>query len=44
MLPSVGFGVRYLMIGKEKINIGVDVGFGRDDWSLAFRIGETFGR
>jgi outer membrane protein assembly factor BamA len=44
MLPSIGFGVRYLMIGKEKINIGVDVGFGRDDWSLSFRIGETFGR
>lgn len=44
MLPSVGFGVRYLMIGKEKINIGIDVGFGREDWSLAFRIGETFGR
>lgn len=44
MLPSIGFGVRYLMIGKEKINVGVDVGFGRDDWSLSFRIGETFGR
>ncbi len=44
MLPSIGFGVRYLMIGKEKINIGFDVGFGRDDWSLSFRIGETFGR
>lgn len=44
ILPSIGFGIRYLMIPKENINIGFDVGFGRDDWSLAFRIGETFGR
>lgn len=43
-LPSAGLGVRYLMIPKEKINIGIDVGVGKDDWSLAFRIGETFGR
>ncbi|MBU2912945.1 MULTISPECIES: BamA/TamA family outer membrane protein [Reichenbachiella] len=44
LLPSVGAGVRYRMIPSEKINIGLDVGVGRDDWSLAFRIGETFGR
>lgn len=43
-LPSVGVGVRYRMIEKEKINVGIDVGAGKDDWSLSFRIGETFGR
>lgn len=44
ILPSIGFGLRYLMIPNEKINVGFDVGFGKDDWSLAFRIGETFNR
>lgn len=44
ILPSIGFGVRYLMIAKEKINVGVDVGVGKDDWSLTFRIGEAFSR
>ncbi len=43
-LPSIGVGVRYLAIPKERIRIGIDFGVGRDDWSLAFRIGETFGR
>lgn len=43
-LPSIGVGVRYLMIAKEKINVGVDVGVGKDDWSLTFRIGEAFSR
>jgi outer membrane protein assembly factor BamA len=42
--PSIGLGLRYLMLPSEKINIGVDVGLGKDDWSLSFRIGETFGR
>jgi len=44
LLPSAGVGLRYMMIAKEKINVGIDVGVGRDDWSLTFRIGETFGR
>lgn len=43
-LPSIGFGIRYLMIAKEKVNIGIDVGVGKDDWSLTFRIGEAFSR
>jgi len=43
-LPSAGVGVRYLMVAKEKMNVGIDVGVGKDDWSLTFRIGETFGR
>ncbi len=43
-LPSAGGGIRYQMIPKEGINIGFDAGVGRNDWSLTFRIGETFGR
>ncbi len=33
-----------LMIPKERINVGVDVALGKDDWGLYFRIGEEFGR
>lgn len=43
-LPGVGVGVRYRLLEKEKINIGVDVGFGKDDWSLTFRISDAFTR
>lgn len=44
LLPGGGLGLRYRMIKSEKINIGLDAGVGRDDWSLTFRIGESFGR
>lgn len=44
LLPGVGVGLRYLMIKKERINVGIDVAKGKDDWSLTFRIGESFGR
>lgn len=43
-LPGAGVGLRYMLIKKEKINIGIDVAVGRDDWSLTFRIGEAFNR
>lgn len=43
-LPGVGVGARFMLIKKEKINIGIDVAVGRDDWSLTFRIGEAFSR
>lgn len=43
-LPGAGVGLRYMLIKKEKINIGIDVAVGRDDWSLTFRIGEAFSR
>lgn len=43
-LPGAGVGVRYMLIKKEKINIGIDVALGRDDWSLTFRLGEAFSR
>lgn len=43
-LPGVGAGVRFMLIRKMKMNIGIDVGVGREDWSLTFRIGEAFSR
>ncbi|MDT0551933.1 BamA/TamA family outer membrane protein [Urechidicola vernalis] len=44
MLPAAGFGVRFLAIPKSKINIGIDVAAGKDDWGIYFRIGEAFTR
>lgn len=44
ILPGVGVGLRFRMLPSEKINIGVDYGVGRDDYSITFRIGEAFGR
>lgn len=44
VLPAAGVGIRYMMIAKERINIGIDVAKGKDDWGLTFRIGESFGR
>lgn len=44
LLPGAGIGFRYMMIPKERINIGLDVAKGKDDWGIYFRIGESFGR
>lgn len=44
LLPGAGVGVRYMLLPKERINIGFDIAAGKDDWGLYFRIGETFGR
>lgn len=44
ILPGAGVGIRYLMIEKERINVGFDVAKGKGDWGLYFRIGESFGR
>ena len=43
LLPGVGVGIRYMAVPSEKINIGIDVAVGKDDWGLYFRIGEVFG-
>jgi outer membrane protein assembly factor BamA len=43
LLPGVGVGIRYMAIPSEKINIGIDVAVGEDDWGIYFRIGEVFG-
>jgi outer membrane protein assembly factor BamA len=44
LLPGVGAGLRFRMLPSEKINIGIDGGVGRGDYSITFRIGEAFGR
>ena len=44
ILPGVGAGLRFKMLPSEKINIGIDGGVGKDDYSITFRIGEAFGR
>jgi outer membrane protein assembly factor BamA len=44
ILPGAGAGIRFKMLPTEKVNIGIDAGVGRDDYSITFRIGESFGR
>jgi outer membrane protein assembly factor BamA len=44
LLPGAGAGIRFKMLPKEKINIGIDGGVGKGDYSITFRIGESFGR
>jgi outer membrane protein assembly factor BamA len=44
ILPGAGAGLRFKMLPSEKINIGIDAGVGKDDYSITFRIGESFGR
>jgi outer membrane protein assembly factor BamA len=44
LLPGGGVGLRYRLIPSMKVNIGVDAGVGKDDYSITFRIGESFGR
>lgn len=41
-LPSVGVGLRYMMIPQYRINIGVDFAVGKDDTAFYFRINEAF--
>lgn len=44
VLPGAGFGLRYMMIPSERINVGFDIATGKDDWGIYFRIGEAFAR
>jgi hypothetical protein len=44
ILPGIGAGLRFKMLPSEKINVGIDGGIGKDDYSITFRIGESFGR
>jgi len=39
---SAGFGIRYLLIPEEKLNIRFDVGFGNDSWGIYIIIAEAF--
>jgi len=43
ILPAAGLGARFMAVPSEKINVGIDVAFGEDDWGLYFRIGEVWG-
>lgn len=43
LLPAIGTGMRFMAIPSEKINIGIDVAIGKEDWGIYFRIGEVFG-
>jgi outer membrane protein assembly factor BamA len=42
LLPGAGAGIRYMVIPKNKMNVGMDIAFGDGDWGLYFKIGETF--
>ena len=42
ILPSVGVGYRYTVFPKNKMNVGLDVAAGKEDWGIYFRIGEAF--
>jgi outer membrane protein assembly factor BamA len=44
LLPGAGVGIRYMAVPSEKINVGIDVAVGKNDWGLYFRIGESFGK
>lgn len=44
LLPGAGAGVRFRMLPSQKVNIGMDGGIGKGDYSITFRIGEAFGR
>ncbi len=43
ILPAVGVGIRYMAVPSEKINVGIDVAIGENDWGMYFRIAEAFG-
>lgn len=42
ILPSVGVGLRYMMIPQYRINIGIDFAVGKGDTAFYFRINEAF--
>ncbi|UXP32751.1 BamA/TamA family outer membrane protein [Reichenbachiella agarivorans] len=42
LYPGLGVGYRYRAFKTVKFNIGLDAAVGKDDWSLNFRIGESF--
>jgi hypothetical protein len=44
LLPGGGVGIRFKMLPAQKINIGIDGAVGKGDYSITFRIGESFGR
>ena len=43
LLPGVGAGIRFMAVPSEKINIGIDIAKGIEDYGIYFRIGKVFG-
>jgi len=44
VLPAIGTGFRFMAIPSRRINVGMDIAVGKEDWGLYFRIGEVFTR
>jgi len=42
LLPGIGTGFRYTVDTETRLNVGLDVAAGIDDWGIYFRIGEAF--
>lgn len=42
LLPAIGVGGRYMLIESRRLNMGIDIAVGIDDWGLYFRLGEAF--
>ncbi len=42
LLPGGGVGLRFQVIPKYNINLGLDGALGKDDWGVYFRITEAF--
>lgn len=38
LLPGGGMGIGFLLLPKERVNIGMDAAFRKNDWGLYFRI------
>jgi len=42
LLPGIGTGFRYTVFPDKHMNVGIDVGAGKEDWGIYFKIGEAF--
>ena len=42
LLPGLGTGIRYTIDTETRLNAGIDIAAGIDDWGVYFRIGEAF--
>lgn len=42
LLPGMGTGFRFTADTETRLNVGIDVAAGIDDWGIYFRIGEAF--
>ena len=42
LLPAIGVGARFMMLEERRLNVGIDIAVGKEDWGLYFRLGEAF--